>query len=237
MFIKNKNGKQGRVKRQCTKEYKIQVVDRIIRRTILGLLPRQRAPKRPVIEHWFGITTDERQRAVYPGQWKKKRCATQGLLFDLEGKPLYKKEWRPTPWEIHVYPLLDQAMYADRKCKNVGYLPREMHRFDCQDWLKKYYPERTVPRSACLGCPFRTNAEWKRMRDESPEEWADAVAFDRDQRVADRDGPGRRGLFVGEPYIHRQLIPLDMVNLDGDGEKEGTSCGMLGDGFDGMCGV
>lgn len=36
---------QGQVRRQCTKEYKVEVVDRVIRRQILGLKPRQRVPK------------------------------------------------------------------------------------------------------------------------------------------------------------------------------------------------
>lgn len=75
------------------------------------------------------------------------------------------------------------------------------------------------------------------MRDEEPEEWDDAVAFDHAQRLADHDGPGRRGLLVGTPYVHRQLVPLDMADLGGDGEKAGVGCGFLGDGFDGMCGV
>jgi hypothetical protein len=42
---------------------------------------------------------------------------------------------------------------------------------------------------------------------------------------------------VGVPFVHRQLIPLDMVDLDGPGEKTGGGCGALLDGYDGLCDV
>lgn len=235
VFVKNLDGSQGKVKRQCTKEYKIEPVERCIKREILGLKPRQRAPLFPVVEHWFGISMDEAQRAVFPGRYKQKVMHTQRLLFEADGQVMKRKEWVPKRWSIHAYPLLDVAMMSNRTSNPLGYLPHTMTRKDVGEWLKTNYPDREIPRSACIGCPFHDNAEWKRMRDESPEEWADAVQFDKDQRVADRDGPGRRGLLVGEPYVHRQLVPLDMVNLDGDGEKSGMGCGMLGDGLDGMC--
>lgn len=236
VFVKNLDGTQGKVKRQCTKEYKIKVVDRCIRRMVLGLKPRQRAPVFPVVDHWFGISMDEAQRAVFPGRFQEKTVAMQGSLFGISA-PVKKKVWVPTRWEIRTYPLLDVSLHSDRRSTTLGLLPRTMTRHDCKEWLASNYPGRKVPRSACKICPFRTNAEWKMMRDEEPDEWADAVDFDYAQRQADRDGQGRRGMLVGETYLHRQLIPLDMVDLDGVGEREGMSCGMLNDGMDGMCGV
>lgn len=56
--------KEGRTRRQCTKEYKTEEVDRIIRYEILKLKPRQRMPKDVMIEQSFGISWDERIRAV-----------------------------------------------------------------------------------------------------------------------------------------------------------------------------
>ena len=47
------------VRRQCTAEYKIEVVNRTIRRELLGLKPRQRIPKDVLIHQYFGISTDE----------------------------------------------------------------------------------------------------------------------------------------------------------------------------------
>jgi hypothetical protein len=244
LFVKNPDGSQGRVKRQCTKEYKIEVVDRILRRLVLGLGPRERLPRVPVVEHWFGITTDESRRMAFPGKYKTVPTDGQRLLWSIdEGgvavQTRKRKVWVPTLWEQHAYPFIGSRLLPSRRGEPLGYLPRTYTRQDCQDWLAEHYPEREVPRSACVACPFRSNAEWRRMRDEQPDEWADAVRFDYEQRQAEDDNAtasGRRGR-VGPTYVHRQLLPLDLVDLGGDGEPEGTSCGMLGDGLDGGCGL
>jgi hypothetical protein len=237
VFVKNPDGSQGRIKRQCTKEYKIEVVERIIRRLVLGLKPRQRAPRKLAIEHWFGISTDEARRMSYPGRWVRKQKAVQGHLFDGGSEPVWGKVWQPCLWEARAYPLCGTLLLSDRKSRLLDYLPHNMTRDDCREWLEKRFPDRVVPRSACLGCPFRSNAEWREMRDQRPTEWADAVAFDHDQRAAVGRGQERLGLLVGLPFVHRQLVPLDLVDLDGDGEHDGTHCGFLSDGQDGLCGV
>lgn len=54
---------EGIVRRQCTKEYKVEVVERVIRRVILGLKPRKHIPKNVTIEQIFGISLDEKSRA------------------------------------------------------------------------------------------------------------------------------------------------------------------------------
>lgn len=51
------------VRWQRTAEYKINVVNKAIRRELLGLKPRQRVPKDTVIYQYFGISTDEAARA------------------------------------------------------------------------------------------------------------------------------------------------------------------------------
>lgn len=63
-FTKGENGKVGMVRRQCTKEYKIEVCERFVRREVLGLKPRQRVPKGVVVHQYFGISTDEEGRAI-----------------------------------------------------------------------------------------------------------------------------------------------------------------------------
>ncbi len=51
----------GFLPKQCSKEYKTRVVTGELRRQ-LGLKPRQRGPKRPVIEQWIGMSSDELER-------------------------------------------------------------------------------------------------------------------------------------------------------------------------------
>jgi hypothetical protein len=43
-------------------------------------------------------------------------------------------------------------------------------------------------------------------------------------------------MLVGTPYLHRQLVPLDMVNLDGL-PKAGTEPNLFNLECEGMCGL
>jgi|SRR5215213_11152931 len=95
----------------------------------------------------------------------------------------------------HHYPLVDLGLT----------------RQDCQAWLEAHGWPR-VPRSACVGCPFRSDGRRRELRDHAPAEWADAVAFDQ----AIRGGHVRLGrpALRGHAYLHRSLVPLDQANLD-----------------------
>ena len=79
-FVKNRDGSISMLKRQCTKEYKIEVIQKAIRQH-LGYQPRQRIPKGTVIE-WIGISTDEIMRV--------------------------KPSW--VPWIEHRWPLIEKSM-------------------------------------------------------------------------------------------------------------------------------
>jgi hypothetical protein len=63
-FTKGADGGVGQLRRQCTSEYKINVVERTIRRDILKLKPRQRVPKDVKIWQYVGFSTDEAGRAA-----------------------------------------------------------------------------------------------------------------------------------------------------------------------------
>lgn len=236
LFTKNRDGSQGRIRRQCTREYKIEPVETLIRRTILGLATGRRVPKGVVVRQWFGISDDEASRAVFPGRWQTDKIH---VGTDLLGESLVekRKRWMPAHWRQHVYPLLNELWQPDRKIQSVDLLPRREQREDCGRWLAAHFPGRHFPRSACIGCPFRTNAEWIDMRDNRPAEWADACEFDDAQRVADAQSATSRKILVGTPYLHRQLVPLRLANLGGDGERQGGGCGTLLDGQDGLCGL
>lgn len=54
---------KGMVRRQCTSEYKIEVVERAIRREVLKVGARKRVPKGIRVQQVFGISADERFRA------------------------------------------------------------------------------------------------------------------------------------------------------------------------------
>lgn len=92
-------------------------------------------------------------------------------------------------WVVNRYPLIK----------------KRMDRLSCLLWLDRNgYPR--PPKSACIGCPFHSDAYWRELRDNSPDEWADAVEFDNDIRT------GVRGV-KSELYLHRNRIPLHQVDL------------------------
>lgn len=84
-----------------------------------------------------------------------------------------------------------------------------MSRDDCERWLRRR-GWGDVAKSACVGCPYHGNRQWRDLRDNHPEEWADAVEFD----AAIRKG-GARGLPLnGEAFLHRSRVPLTLAPID-----------------------
>jgi hypothetical protein len=109
-------------------------------------------------------------------------------------------------------------------------IEREMKRRHCLQWMEDNgYPK--PPRSACVFCPYHSDNEWRRLRDEEPEEWSRAVKFERDLQEVKRQTDNMRGV----PFLHNSLVPLDQVDLETDVEK---GQGLLwGNECEGMCGV
>lgn len=113
-------------------------------------------------------------------------------------------------WEYCRYPLIEKGM----------------SRWACESWLRRHdYP---LPRkSSCIGCPYHHNAEWRDMRDNRPDEWADAIEIDELIRNGGRWGRDR------PQFMHRSCVPLADADLEDDDPNQ---LGMFGD-CEGMCGV
>jgi hypothetical protein len=104
-----------------------------------------------------------------------------------------------------------------------------MSRRDCTRYLDRAGWGDTE-KSACIGCPYHGNRQWRELRDNHPAEWADAVAFDE----AIRKG-GARGLPLnGEAFLHRSRIPLSIAPIDRwtRGDKADAQAEIQGDLFD-----
>lgn len=100
----------------------------------------------------------------------------------------------------------DQLLYIK---KRYPLLELGMSRKDCQRWLTERGWGNTV-KSACIGCPFHGNRQWRDLRDNHPDEWADAVAFDEEIRKG-----GARGLPLnGEAFLHRSRVPLSIAPIN-----------------------
>jgi hypothetical protein len=181
-FILNPDGSKGMGRRQCTKEYKIRPIVKMIKE-LLGVAPGRRMPKGVVVEQWIGISIDEVERVKSA-----------------------KQKWLHNRW-----PLIEAGM----------------NRRQCIEWMAER--QFSAPKSACLGCPFHSNAEWRNIRDNDPVGWADVIAVDR----AMREGPIQR--MRGREYMHPSCLPIDQAPIDEPDVGQGTF------GFtnecEGMCGV
>jgi len=93
-------------------------------------------------------------------------------------------------WKRHVYPLCNLPF---------DYLDVSYNRQRCVAWLAEHYEHHRIPRSACLGCPFKSNTEWRYLRDQFPEEWEETIQVDESLRA---DGKNN------DSYLHASLTPL-----------------------------
>jgi hypothetical protein len=111
-------------------------------------------------------------------------------------------------WQTNRWPLIE----------------RGMSRRDCLSWLAAH--GWSAPKSSCIGCPFKTNAQWREMRDTDPASWADAVAVDDAIRETRRV----------RQFMHRSLKPLSDVDLSTPAERGQIEFGFLSE-CDAVCGV
>lgn len=157
-------------------------------------------PIRRKVRELVGLTRRRSPRVPVVEQWI-------GISLDeaIRIKPSFES------WRINRWPLIE----------------RRMTRRDCMAWLERHdYP--IPPKSSCIGCPFHSDALWRRMRDRDPAAWADAVLIDRAIRT------GLRGI-RGEVYLHRSAVPLDeadLTTLEDLGQLD-----LFANECEGMCGV
>ena len=108
----------------------------------------------------------------------------------------------------------------------------EMTRHDCLRWMEaRGFP--TPPRSACTYCPFHSDHEWKRLKNDEPSAFADAVQFEKDLQYL-HQVTHANGKIRGKIFLHNSLVPLGEIDF-----SEDTKQGNLNfhNECEGMCGV
>ncbi|MFD8980487.1 hypothetical protein [Streptomyces sp. NPDC059564] len=86
-------------------------------------------------------------------------------------------------------------------------------RADCTRYLSELGLADT-PKSSCLGCPFHGNAQWRSIRDASPAEWEDVVAFDEAIRKGNSRANASGNPLLGQAFLHRSRVPLSVAPID-----------------------
>jgi hypothetical protein len=128
------------------------------------------------------------------GRVPKELCAEQwiGFTTDEIGRVSYRNRVE------HIdqrYPLIELGMTRD----------------DCSAWLDDH-GWHSVAKSACLFCPYRSDAEWRFLRDEHPSDWQKAVQLDAAIR---KGGTGKSAQTLdGEAFLHKSCLPLELAPIE-----------------------
>ena len=77
------------------------------------------------------------------------------------------------------------------------------------NWFNENYPNRYLPTSSCIGCPYHNDSVWKHLKENDPKSFHDAVFIDQ----ALRNVPATRGAIKGEAYLHWSRTPLVEVDF------------------------
>ena len=133
-----------------------------------------------------------------------------GISLDEIYRMKPSRDW----WWESIWPLVDLRM----------------NRHDCKRWMEaKGYPE--PPRSSCVYCPYHNNHEWRRLRDEEPEEFVRAVKFEKQVQEI----KAKSSNFNSTPFLHASRVPLDQVDLSTD--EDHGQMNLFNNECVGMCGV
>ena len=125
-------------------------------------------------------------------------------------------------WLRNAWPLVGMFQGENRAIHSDAN-PRTIRRSDCVEYLKAHGIP-VPPKSACIGCPYRSDRGWAYQKKHRPDEFAAACAFDgaiRNTRVAVRN----------PVYLHRSLVPLREANFGVDHPD------MFDDECEGYCGL
>lgn len=184
----------GMTRRQCTKEYKVEVIERTIRYELLGLNPGDRLPKDVVVHQYIGISWDERSRAFdIARRFETADAVQEGLFGSATVISVTTGRHQKANWRVH-FPLIEDG--------------RQITRADCERSLALNVPHK-VYGSACIECPFQDDATWGRRMQPGPTRDA-LIAIDTSIRK-----PGvivNRGLDQ-KLYLHRSCLPIDQIDF------------------------
>jgi hypothetical protein len=168
-----------------------------------GMLPRQCTIEHKIVPIHRHVRT---LLGYQPRQWIRH---TVRALHGISIEEIYRMKPARKKWLTIEYPLID----------------RNIARAQCAEIFRELTGLPPAPRSACVFCPYHSDAEWKRLKETDPEGWGRAVAHDDGLRNRIRKS-GDRPL-----YVHRSRQPLREVEFkDEDQLYFNNEC-------EGMCGV
>jgi hypothetical protein len=220
-FVQNKDGSGGKVERHCTYNHKIVPIIQQYRKAVTKeAWAEWRAKHRTALKafrKWRKAKKDA--KPPFPHEaWKELQSdplVIQSIGISLDEVTRMKPSREP--WALHRWPLVDLRM----------------SRHDCLLWMERRgFPK--PPRSACVYCPFHSDAEWLRLKREEPEAFSDAVVFEKQlqQLHSSINMPGK---IKGIPFLHTSLRPLSEVEFKSSDNH--ANINLFNNECEGMCGV
>lgn len=195
VFMRRASGKRGMMQRQCTLDTKISPIQNHIRDFIVG---------RKALRDWRKKHKDSIARFNAAKElkefdfnsWNKMQmdalaCVWIGISTDEADRAKDSL----IPWIKNRFPLLEL----------------NMSRQDCLDWCEENGFERP-PKSSCSFCPYHSDAEWIRLKNEEPKEFEKAVEFEKRYQIS----VSKVRRLDGIPFLHNSLVPLSEVKFNQD---------------------
>ena len=151
-----------------------------------------------------GFCSNEWKKRVVD-RWLKKKDMTGGirwlgLAYDEKRRWQRQHNKQDGKWKT-VCPLVDLLLNTDaclQIIENAG-IPQPQH-------------------SSCYMCPHKWNDQWKYIRDNHPEQFAEAVRIDEEIREHNHNNRNEKG---GLLFLHHSRVPLKEADLDAPDRKQG----------------
>ncbi len=154
----------------------------------------------------------KKQRELIGLEFRQRWTPEHGRIINMMGisvDEVQRAKDNPTKYIDNSFPLLDLRM----------------KRSDCHNWMAKH--GYSAPRSACLGCPYHSDSEWRLIK-QNPEQWADVVDFDRKLRL-------KKTKFEYDMYLHKSCQPIEFVDFSN--EEDRGQLTLWDNECEGMCGI
>lgn len=160
--------------------------------------------KRQCTSNWKIVPLIRKAREILGFTGKRVRENSVTFWIGISLDEVHRIKPSREPWIQNRWPLIE----------------KRMTRADCLQWMSDHnFPK--PPRSACVFCPYHSDAEWREIRQ-------DPVAMQIVRKVEMMLKPNRE-------YLHRDKLPIDKVDLSTDYDRGQMS--LFGAECEGICGV
>ena len=175
----------------------------------------------------FGYATDGSGKKIIG----KRQCTSNYKIAPIERKvrKLLGVDRFSTDIEVEmIIGISTDEFHRTKPNKRVPYIYNKYpliemgwSRTNCLNYFNEKYPGRELVKSACLGCPYHSDAEWLRIKTKMPEEFEETCDIEDIMRMH----------FPNE-FFHTKRIPLREVDF-----SKGKAPSLMGEECEGMCGV